>query len=71
MGIVNIHEGKNERCSRCNRKLGYTSRLVYGDFLCEECYERLGGRDYKEALDELNRKVIGKGFPAPQIQTEG
>lgn len=65
----NIHEGKT-KCDKCKRRVIVT-RLVYSDYLCEKCYEQLGGKDYKEALDELNGVTVGIGFPAPQLQTEG
>jgi hypothetical protein len=52
MGIINNHES-SKKCDRCGSKVKLTY-LVYGDCLCEKCYNKLGSIDYKEALDELN-----------------
>jgi hypothetical protein len=43
-------------------------KLVAGQYLCRDCYQRLGGQDYKNAMDEVMGVKHGAGYPPPEIR---
>jgi hypothetical protein len=44
--------GKRLKCPRCNKNF-YKLKLVIDEFICEECFQRLGGKEYIKIYEEL------------------
>ena len=52
MGIEAIAEGKI-KCNHCKKKKFGVFKIVSGRHYCKQCYENLGGKDFKDAMEEL------------------
>lgn len=52
MGIE-IHCEGRVKCDHCKEKKFDVFKVIDSQYYCSECYEKLGGNDFRDAMREL------------------
>ena len=55
--IIGVTCEGNVKCDHCRKKKIDIYKIIEGQHYCSECYENLGGKDFLDAIRELNKTV--------------